>query len=141
SATVYGYQLAAGPPTAAVGTINQAPLTITANANTKTYDAGTGSATLPTVTGLKGSDSLTGLTQSYLDPNAGSSKTLRPDLGFTILDGNGGANYSTPTRVDSTSGVINRAPLTIAANGNPKTYDAGTGSATLPTVTGLKGSD
>ncbi len=56
--------------------IMAAPLTITAVANTKTYD-GTASATaVPAVTGLVGGDSVTNLSEVYDNANPGSDKTL-----------------------------------------------------------------
>ena len=60
--------------------VTPAPLTITATTNTKTYDSTTTAAAIPTVSGLVGSDAVTGLAESYNAPydkgNAGSGKTL-----------------------------------------------------------------
>ena len=53
------------------GVINPAALTITAATNTKTYDATTSAAAAPTVSGLQGTDTVTGLVETYLDANAG----------------------------------------------------------------------
>src|SRR5205085_9976104 len=96
-------------------------------------------AATPTVSGLQGSDTVTGLTEAYLDKNAGTGKTLTV-TGFTVNDGNGGGNY-TVNPVNNTTGVINPAALTLTAQTNTKTYDAGTSSAATPTVSGLQGSD
>jgi len=114
-------------------------LTITAQTNAKTYDATTSSAAAPTVSGLQGSDTVSGLAQAYTDKNAGTNKTLSVS-GYTVNDGNTGGNYTVST-VNSTTGVINQAALTITAQASSKTYDATTSSATLPTVTGLQGTD
>ena len=74
-------------------TIIQAPLTITATFSTKTYD-GTTTVTdgaKPTVTGLVGTDTITGLTESFTSSNAGFDPIeVKPD--FVINDGNGGSN-------------------------------------------------
>ncbi len=121
------------------GVINKASLTITATTNTKTYDSTTTAAALPTVSGLIGADSATGLAEVYSDRNAGSSKTLSVSA-YTINDGNGGNNYAVTT-VTNTTGLINRASLTITATTNTKTYDSTTTAAALPTVTGIIGND
>jgi len=123
----------------ATGVINQAALTITASTNTKTYDSTTSAAATPTVSGLQGGDSVTGLSQVYSNANAGTGKTLSV-AGYTVNDGNGGANYAVST-ANNTTGVINQAPLTVTASTDAKTYDATTGSAATPTVLGLQGAD
>ena len=121
-----------------VGVINKASLTITATTNTKTYDSTTTAAATPTVTGLQGNDTVTGLAE-FDNANAGTSKTLSVSA-YAISDGNSGNNYVVTT-VTSTSGLINPASLTISANTNTKTYDSTTTAATTPTVTGLFGGD
>ena len=98
----------------ATGTITPAPLTIAAQASTKTYDATTSSAVAPTVTGLQGSDSVGGLAQVYADANVGAGKTLSVSA-YTVSDGFGGGNYTVTTVVNA-SGVINPAALTIRTN-------------------------
>lgn len=75
-------------------TITPAPITITTDPVTKTYD-GTGSANgNPVVAGgtLFGGDSLSGGVYAYTDPNAGTGKTVTVG-GVTLADGNGGGNY------------------------------------------------
>ena len=101
------------PPTA-TASITTSPLTITAAADTKTYDGTTASLATPTVSGLQGSDSVTALVESYDTPNAGIGKTLSVGA-YTVNDGNGGANY-TVTTVSSSTGVINPVVLTVTAN-------------------------
>jgi hypothetical protein len=122
------------------GTITPAVLTLTAASNSKTYDAGTGAAAAPTVSGLQGGDSVTGLSEAYADKNAGTGKTLVVGHGYAVSDGNGGGNYAV-SLVDSTAGTITPAALTLTAASNSKTYDASTGAAAAPTVSGLQGSD
>ncbi len=121
------------------GVINAVSLNITAVTNTKTYDGNTSAAATPTVTGLQGSDTVTGLVETYDTRNKGTGKTLSVTA-YTVNDGNGGANYDVHTFTDTT-GVINAATLTIAAVTNTKTYDGNTSAAATPTVTGLQGSD
>ena len=104
-------------------TITPATLTITAASNTKTYDGTVTATALPTVSGLQGSDSITGLTEAYADKNAGTGKTLSV-TGYTVNDANGGNNYTVSTVTD-TSGVIDKATLTLTrrASTNTKTYN------------------
>ncbi len=121
------------------GVITQAPLTIIATTNTKTYDSTVSAAGIPTVVGLQGADTVTGLAEVYTDPNAGSGKTLSVSA-YTVVDGFRGHNYSVTT-ITNTTGVINKATLTITAMTNTKTYDATTSAAAIPTVSGLIGTD
>jgi uncharacterized protein YfiM (DUF2279 family) len=121
------------------GVINQAAMTITAITNTKTYDGTTSAAATPTVGGLQGSDTVTGLAETYDTKNAGTGKTLSVSA-YTVNDGNAGGNY-TVTTVASTAGVINQATLTITASANTKTYDGSTSAAATPTANGLQSSD
>ncbi|PYV17385.1 MAG: hypothetical protein DMG21_08505, partial [Acidobacteria bacterium] len=123
----------------AAGTINQAPLTITAATNTKTYDSTTSAAGTPTVTGLVGGDTATGLVEAYADKNVGTGKTLSVSA-YTVNDGNNGNNYTVTTPTNAT-GVINAAPLTLTAVTNTKTYDTTASAAATPTVGGIQGAD
>jgi hypothetical protein len=119
--------------------ITPAPLTITAVSNTKTYDGTPGAAATPIVSGLQGTDTVTGLSETYDTKNAGTGKTLSVAT-YTVNDGDSGGDYAVTT-VTNTGGVINQAPLTIAAQPNTKTYDSTTSAAAKPTVSGLQGSD
>ena len=121
------------------GVIDQATLTITAAANTKTYDGTTSAAATPTASGLQGCDSVTGLAETYDTKNVGTGKTLSVSA-YTVNDGNNGNNYTVNT-IASTAGVINQATLTINARANTKTYDGTTSAAAIPTVSGLQGFD
>ncbi|MEO5933986.1 MAG: autotransporter-associated beta strand repeat-containing protein, partial [Duganella sp.] len=135
--TVSGYQVANTTTTA---NITPAALTLTAATNTKTYDATTGAAAGPTVGGLQGADTVTGLSESYADKNAGSGKILSVNAGYVVNDGNGGNNYTVST-VNNTTGVINKAALTLTAATNTKTYDATTSAGAAPAIGGLQGAD
>jgi hypothetical protein len=88
----------------AAANITAAPLTITAITNTKTHNGDTSAAAIPVVSGLLGTDTATGLTETYDTPDIGTGKTLSVAT-YTINDGNGGSNYSVSTVVDTT-GVI-----------------------------------
>jgi len=104
----------------ATGTLVIAPaaLTITAAANTKTYDGTTNAAAVPTVTGLQGFDTVTGLAEAYATRNVGTGKALTV-ITYSVNDGNAGANYTVNT-VSSFAGEIDPATLTVAANNKNK---------------------
>jgi hypothetical protein len=122
----------------ALGTITAAPLTITAAANTKTYDGTTSTTATPTASGLVGSDSVTGMTQAYANTNAGTGKTINVTA-YTVNDGNGGANYSVQA-IGSLAGVIDPATLTYIAA--PVSRSAGTPNPAFSgTVTGFVGGE
>jgi hypothetical protein len=110
------------------GLINPAALTITAATNTKTYDATTTAAATPTPSSLQGSDTVTGLAETYDTPNAGTGKTLSVSA-YTINDGNNGGNYIV-TRVPNTTGVVNRATASITVTGYNVIYDGKAHTAT-----------
>jgi hypothetical protein len=121
--------------------INPAPLTITAQDNTKSYDGTTGALALPTfqVTGLPpltlfNGDTLTGLSETYDTKNVGTGKTLSISPGYTLNDGNGGNNYQV-TLVANSSGEIDARTLTVTAQENTKTYDGTTSAAATPMIT------
>jgi hypothetical protein len=122
------------------GVINQAPLTITAVANTKTYDAATSAAATPTVSGLLGSDTVTGLSETYDTKNVGTGKTLTPAA--SVSDGNSGNNYAV-SFVNNTTGGITAQAITVTATTNTKTYDGTVGSSAVPMITlgALQGTD
>jgi len=98
--------------------INPAPLTVTATANTKTYDGTTSAVAIPTVTGLHGFDAVTALAETYDTQNAGTGKTINVSA-YIVNDGNGGSNY-TVTTIASSAGVISPATLTVIADDKSK---------------------
>jgi hypothetical protein len=117
-------------------TINKRLLTLTATDASKEYDGKLTSADKPLISGRQRGDSIVGLTQSYLDKNAGTGKTINVNAGYTIRDGNNGNNYDVVI-VNSTAGVITPKALTISTVANSKVYDGGLTSANKPLVTGL----
>lgn len=130
----------------ATASISPATVTIAAQSDSKTYDGNTSSYMMPIVSGLITSegDSISGLTQTYDNKNAGSGKRLSVAGGYTIHDGNSGRNYQVVT-IDGAGGLIRKAPLMASLTGTvEKVYDGNT-SATLQSangiLTGLLGSD
>src|SRR5205807_1586004 len=121
------------------GVITAKALTITAQTNTKTYDSTTSAAAVPVVTGLAGTDTVTGKAETYDTKNVGTGKTLAVSA-YTVNDGNSGNNY-TVTTVDDTTGVISAKRSEERREANGKTYDSTTSAAAVPIVVGLVGSD
>lgn len=122
------------------GVITRAALTLAAVGSSKTYDGTTGSAALPSATGLQGTDAVAGLVQTFDNRNVGSGKTLTVQSGYVVNDGNGGNNY-TITTLGHSGGAITPAALILAAASVSKTYDAGLSADASPLVTGLHGAD
>jgi len=92
--------------------ITPAPLVIAAATDTKIYDATAISGGVPTVTGLVGGDSVNGLQQSFDSPEVGN-RTLGVIGGYTLNDGNGGANYL--VSLQTAPGTISPADLPPSA--------------------------
>jgi filamentous hemagglutinin family protein len=125
----------------AAGTINPAALALSAVTDAKTYDGTTGAGTtLPTVTGLKGSDTVTDLTESFASKNAfgTNNSTLAVNSGYVINDGNSGDNYAVTT--NTAAGTINPAPLTVTASDLTKPFGAANPAFTA-TYSGLGAGD
>lgn len=122
--------------------INKRLLTISATAANKVYDGKlTAGTDKPLVTGRQRGDSITGLSQSFLDKNVGTGKTVRVNSGYVISDGNGGNNYHVVLMADNVNGVITPRNLTISTVANTKVYDGGLRSTNKPQVTGLASGD
>ena len=117
--------------------IDRALLTITATAASKVYDGTLRIDDKPIVTGRARGDSISGLSQSFADKNAGTGKAVLVGNGFVIRDGNGGNNYDVVV-VDGTAGVITPKSITISTVTDSKVYDGGITSAAKPLVTGLE---
>ena len=101
-------------------TINPALLRLLATSDSRTYTGTTASAQTPTAVGLQGTDTVSGLTQSFIVPNA-ISQTLAVNPGYTINDGNGGLNYL--VSLVGANGTITQAPLTITAISGTRVYN------------------
>ena len=75
----------------ATGTITPAALSISAVTDSKTYDSTTTSSKTPTVSGLLGSDTVTGLSQAFTSKNVlGTNNSTLTVTAYTVNDGNGG---------------------------------------------------
>lgn len=120
-------------------TINKANLTLQAVTDTKTYDGGTSSTATVATSGLRGSDSVSSLSQSYADKNASTNITLNVNGGYTINDGNSGNNYSVTTQSVNT-GTITQKTLTASLQGSvSKEYDGTTAASIASSNVNLSG--
>ena len=91
-------------------TVKPRPITVTAVADSKTYDGTLSSAGVPQITsGTLVSGDSASWSQSFASKDIGAGKTLIPT--GSVSDGNGGANYAV-SFVNNTAGVITAAPLT-----------------------------
>jgi trimeric autotransporter adhesin len=133
------YRLTSGSA-ATTADIEAADLDIDAVTDSKVYDGTTSSTAVPTVSGLQGTDTVTGKTQAFASKNVLSTgaSTLAV-TGYTVNDGNSGGNYKIHTH--TAAGTITAAALHISAVADSKTYDGNTTSAGTPTVTGLQTGD
>jgi autotransporter-associated beta strand protein len=138
---VYGYQTASTSATANVGTITPAPLTVSAQTDSRVYNGTTSSSVAPTVGALFGTDTIgTAPSQAFDTKNAGTGKILSAS-GLVVNDGNAGANY-TVSYLPDTTGVITPRPINGSVTANDKVYD-GNSSATITsrTLTGVIAGD
>lgn len=126
--------------TPASGTITPANLTVEPTSVTKVYDGGMAASGSPTATGLVGGDTGSG-TQSFQSRNVmGTNGTPIQVDGYTVTDGNGGANYN--VTFNGGFGTITPATLTLAASSDTKVYDGTqSSSASVQPATGLVGGD
>ena len=118
-------------------TIAQRPITVTASANTKTYDGTTSAAALPTITsGTLATGDVAVFNETYDNKNQGSGKTMILTL-VSIVNGsavNMAGNYNVAL-TNSVDGIINTRPIIVTASANTKTYNGTTSAAALPTIT------
>jgi filamentous hemagglutinin family protein len=104
-------------------TINKANLALNAVSDSKTYDGTVSSAGVVNISGLVGTDTVSNLSQIFANKNVLglNASTLNIAGGYSVNDGNGGANYTIVT--NNALGTISPATLTITANDYSKIYD------------------
>lgn len=135
-----GYDLVASS-SPGVLKITPAALILSAISQARSYDATLASTGTATVSGLFSGDTISGLTQSYDSPNAGS-RTLAINAGYVINDGNAGGNYI--ATLQSAPGSITAAPLTLTYAADAATSVYGNAVAGLTgsyAAQGLQGQD
>jgi hypothetical protein len=127
------YALSTTSASAAIGTISQTNITVTAAANTKTYDGTTSAAATPAVTsgGIQTGDA-GHFTETYDTQNVGTGKTLTP--AGTVTDGNSGANYNY-SFVATANGTITNATTAGGFTSTPNPSLPGSNVTFTATVT------
>src|SRR5690606_34026264 len=125
----------------ATGTTTPATLTLDAVTDNKRYDGTTDSSVNPTVTGLMDGDSLSDLSQSFDSKNVlgTDGSTLSVNTDYVLDDGNDGKNYQVV--LNTATGTIAPATLTLVASSDSKLYDGTTDSDGRVRVSGLVSGD
>jgi hypothetical protein len=122
----------------ATANITARPITVTAAADTKTYDGTTSTTSTPTITsGSLATGDTAAFTETFAAKNAGTGKTLTP--AGSVNDGNGGNDYAV-TFATNTTGQIMAAALTVTANNQSRAYGAANPSLTC-TLAGFVNGD
>jgi filamentous hemagglutinin family protein len=124
------------------GTITPATLTLNAVTDAKTYDGTTTSTQIPTFTGLQTGDALTGLSQTFTNPNVlgANASSLTVNNSYTLNDGNAGGNYTVIT--NNALGTISAAALNAINLSGSRTYDGTTNiAASIFSLSGLLNND
>ena len=122
----------------ASGNIAKATLDLQAASDSRTYNGTVASNGTVGVTGLFGTDKVTGLSQSFDSRNAGS-RDLLVNGGYQVNDGNNGGNYTVVTH--KASGNIAKATLDLQAASDSRTYNGTVASNGTVGVSGLFGTD
>ena len=121
--------------------ISAKPITVAAIGSNKTYDA-----SVVDVVSLASSGVLTGdvvnfsnTAASFADKNVGTAKTVSV-TGISASGADSG-NYSLTSTTASTTANISAKPITVAATGSNKTYDASVADVVNLSVTGVISGD
>jgi predicted secreted protein len=118
----------------ATGTINKLGVTVTAVADTKTYDGTTVSTAIPTVGTLANGDAInTAPIQVFDNATVGTTHVLTA-LGLTIKNGSADVTGNYDISYATATGTINKKSVTVTAATDTKTYDGTTVSTAIPTV-------
>ncbi len=120
--------------TTATGTINKLGVTVTAVADTKTYDGTTVSTAIPSVGALATGDAInTAPTQVFDNATVGTTHVLTAS-GLTIKNGSADVTGNYDISYATATGTINKLGVTVTAVVDTKTYDGTTVSTAIPTV-------
>jgi len=115
----------------ATANISKLSVTVTAVADTKTYDGTTTSAGTPIASPPIAPGDIASFSQVFDTKNAGTGKTLSAS-GF-VDDSNDGVNYAL-TFASVTTGVISPKNITVTAVTDTKGYDGTRNSAGIPNI-------
>jgi hypothetical protein len=136
---VYGYSLLNSEASGAIGTITQAPLTISAVTDSRVYNGSTSSSGTPAVTSgqVFSGDTLSGLSQVFGSKNVlgANQSTLSVNSGYTLSDGNSGNNYA--VSLATAPGTISEAAAVVTANSGSTVYNGAIQSISGFSASGL----
>src|SRR5204862_106101 len=118
-------------PSAATGVITTAPLTMTAQSDSRGYNGTTSSGVAPVITGTQFDAVGTAASQTYDNKHVGITHVLSA-TGLVMSDGNSGNNYATTYVPSPATGVITTAPLTETAQSDSRGYNGTTSSGVAP---------
>jgi len=127
--------------TTATGTINKLAVTVTATADTKTYDGTTVSTAIPTVGTLATGDAINGAPTQVFDNAAVGTTHVLTASGLTIKNGSADVTGNYDISYATANGTINKLGVTVTAVADTKTYDGTTVSTAVPTVGSLATGD
>ena len=96
-------------------------LSVSAVADTKTYDGTAGSSATPAITGIVAPGDSAYFAQSFDNRNAGTGKTLTAS--GVVSDGNSGHNYSVTFATVSTGSITAKGLTVTGITASGKTYD------------------
>jgi hypothetical protein len=136
---VYGYSLLNSEASGAIGTITQAPLTISAVTDSRVYNGSTSSSGTPAVTSgqVFSGDTLSGLSQVFGSKNVlgANQSTLSVNSSYTLSDGNSGNNYA--VSLATAPGTISEAAAVVTANSGSTVYNGAIQSISGFSASGL----
>ena len=122
--------------TTSIANIAKASLVVSAVASDKTYDGTTTASTALSDNRVSGDNLTIDSTSAFTDKNAGAGKTV--NVSGITLSGTDAWNYIVNTTTASTA-TINKASLTVTAQGNDKTYDGSTSASSSLTDNRIAG--
>jgi len=121
--------------------VGKKALTISAVADTKTYDGTTVSIAVPTVGALASGDAINvAPTQAFDNASVGTTHVLTA-TGLTIKNGSTDVTGNYNISYVPATGTINKLSVTVAAAPDTKTYNGTTVSVAVPTVGALASGD
>jgi hypothetical protein len=124
--------------------IDRADLDISAVTDSKPYDGNRDSSATPSVSGLQGTDTVTGRQQKFQSKNVlGPNGSTLEVTAYTVNDGNGGGNYD--AHLHTATGTISPKTLTVSFQAQDKVWDANANatikSSPAPSLVGVVSGD
>jgi hypothetical protein len=117
--------------------ITAAPLTVTAQSDSRGYNGTTSSGVAPVLTGTQYDASARPRRRATTTRHVGTTHVLSAS-GLVMNDGNSGNNYAITYVPSAATGVITAAPLTVTAQTDSRSYNGTTSSSVAPVPTGTQ---